>query len=48
MEMASSMEGAMHERVLDRLPWLGAAMSLGHHLDHRIGPGERGVTPRSR
>ena len=26
----------MHDRVLYRLTWLAAAMSLGHHLDHLI------------
>jgi hypothetical protein len=39
---------AMQGRVLGRLPWLAAAMSSGDHLDQRIGPGEFGVTPRSR
>ena len=24
----------MHRRILYRLTWLAAAMSLGHHLDH--------------
>ena len=37
MELASSMEEAMHDRILDRLTWLAAAMSLGHHLDRLIG-----------
>jgi hypothetical protein len=37
MEMASSMEEAMHDRILDRLTFLAAAMSLGHRLDHLIG-----------
>jgi hypothetical protein len=40
MELASSMEEAMHNRILDRLTWLAAAMSQGHHLDHRIPSGE--------
>jgi hypothetical protein len=26
----------MHDRILSRLTWLAAAMSLGHHLDHLI------------
>src|SRR6266545_4605142 len=26
----------MHDRILYRLTWLAAAMSLGHHLDHLI------------
>jgi hypothetical protein len=26
----------MHDRVLYRLTWLAAALSLGHHLDHLI------------
>ena len=26
----------MHDKVLYRLTWLAAAMSLGHHLDHLI------------
>jgi hypothetical protein len=30
------MEEPMHDRVLYRLTWLAAAMSLGHHLDHLI------------
>lgn len=34
--MARPMEEAMHDRVLYRLTWLAAAMSLGHHLDHLI------------
>jgi hypothetical protein len=42
------MEEAMHDRILDRLTWLAAAMSLGHHLNHLIPPGELGGTPRSR
>src|SRR5512132_35399 len=29
-------EGRMRDRVLYRLTWLAAAMSLGHHLDHLI------------
>jgi hypothetical protein len=40
MELASSMEGPMHDRVLDRLSWLAAAISSGHHLNHLIPPGE--------
>ena len=48
MEMAWSREEPMHDRILDWLTWLAAAMSLGHHLDHLIPPGERGGTPRSR
>jgi hypothetical protein len=34
--MARPMEEPMHDRVLYRLTWLAAAMSLGHHLDHLI------------
>jgi hypothetical protein len=45
--MAWSMEEAMHNRILDRLTWLAAAISSGHHLDHRIPSGELGGTPRS-
>jgi hypothetical protein len=26
----------MHDRILYRLTWLAAALSLGHHLDHLI------------
>jgi hypothetical protein len=37
MEMASSREEPMHDRILDRLTWLAAATSSGHHLDHLIG-----------
>jgi hypothetical protein len=33
MEMASSREEPMHDRILDRLTWLAAAMPLSHHLD---------------
>ena len=34
--MARPTEEPMHDRVLYRLTWLAAAMSLGHHLDHLI------------
>ena len=34
--MARAMEEPMYDRVLYRLTWLAAAMSLGHHLDHLI------------
>ena len=34
--MAPSTEGPMHDRMLYRLTWLAAALSLGHHLDHLI------------
>jgi hypothetical protein len=37
----------MHDRTLYRLTWLPLALSLGHHLDHLIPPGEFGRTPRS-
>ena len=26
----------MHDRILYRLTWLAAALSLGHHLDHLL------------
>ena len=26
----------MHDRILYRLTWLAATLSLGHHLDHLI------------
>jgi hypothetical protein len=42
------MEELMHDRILDRLTWLAAAISSGHHLNHLIPPGEFGGTPRSR
>jgi hypothetical protein len=34
--MAPPTEGPMHDRLLYRLTWLAAALSLGHHLDHLI------------
>jgi hypothetical protein len=34
--MAASTEGPMPDRILYRLTWLAAALSLGHHLDHLI------------
>ena len=34
--MAPFTEKSMHDRTLDRLTWLAAALSLGHHLDHLI------------
>jgi hypothetical protein len=42
------MEELMLDRILDRLTWLAAAISSGHHLNHLIRPGELGGTPRSR
>ena len=34
--MAPFIEESMHDRILYRLTWLAAALSLGHHLDHLI------------
>ena len=34
--MAPFTQKSMHDRTLDRLTWLAAALSLGHHLDHLI------------
>jgi hypothetical protein len=31
----------MHRQVLYRLTWLALALSLGHHLDHLLRPGQR-------
>jgi hypothetical protein len=32
--MAATTDGPVHRRILYRLTWLAAALSLGHHLDH--------------
>jgi len=34
--MAATTDGPVHRRILYRLTWLAAALSLGHHLDHLI------------
>jgi len=39
--MALSKDAPGHHRILYRLTWLAAALSLGHHLDH-LNPPQRG------
>jgi hypothetical protein len=34
--MAATTDGPVPRRILYRLTWLAAALSLGHHLDHLI------------
>ena len=47
MELASSREELMLDRILDRLTWLAAAILSGHHLNRLIPRGEFGGMPRS-